>query len=201
MTFGPVPRTDYQSPTTMKTIQLQTPFNDASIEPLKSGDSVLISGVIYTARDAAHKRMAEALDRGEALSVDLNGQVLFYAGPAPAKPGRVIGAIGPTTSGRMDPYTVRLLREGLKGVIGKGVRSGEVRKAMLEYKAVYFGAIGGTAALLSKTVQSAELMAYEDLGPEGIYKLVVEDFPAIVVYDVHGGDLYEEALKKHRRAD
>lgn len=185
----------------MKTIQLQTPFNDASIEPLKSGDSVLISGVIYTARDAAHKRMAEALDRGEALSVDLNGQVLFYAGPAPAKPGRVIGAIGPTTSGRMDPYTVRLLREGLKGVIGKGVRSGEVRKAMLEYKAVYFGAIGGTAALLSKTVQSAELMAYEDLGPEGIYKLVVEDFPAIVVYDVHGGDLYEEALKKHRRAD
>jgi fumarate hydratase subunit beta len=183
----------------MNTHRIHTPLTDHSIDVLRSGDAVLISGILYTARDAAHKRMFETLDRAEALPVDLNGQVLFYAGPTPARPGRLIGAIGPTTSGRMDPYAIRLLQTGMKGVIGKGVRSEEVRKAMLYHHAVYFGAIGGTAALLSQTVRSAELIAYEDLGPEGIYRLVVEDFPVIVIYDIYGGNLYEETVAKYRQ--
>lgn len=181
----------------MNSIEIHTPLTDASVEALHSGDAVLISGILYTARDAAHKRMVETLDRGGALPMDLNGQVLFYAGPTPAKPGRPIGSIGPTTSGRMDAYTPRLLELGLKGVIGKGIRSEEIRKAMLSKRVVYFGAIGGAAALLAQTVRKADVVAYAHLGPEAVYRLEVYHFPALVVYDLHGGNLYREAMAKY----
>ncbi|HEX9933567.1 MAG TPA: FumA C-terminus/TtdB family hydratase beta subunit, partial [bacterium] len=148
-------------------------MTERSIEPLRSGDAVMLSGVLYTARDAAHKRMIEAMDSGLRLPVDLRAQVLFYAGPTPARPGRLVGSVGPTTSSRMDPYTPRLLDAGLKGVVGKGARSDVVRRSMQEHGAVYFGAIGGTAALLSQTVRFAEPIAYMDLGTEAIYKLEV----------------------------
>ncbi len=175
----------------MSAIRIKAPITDDSvIESLKAGDLVLISGVIYTARDAAHKRIVEALDRGEKPPIELKGQVIYYAGPAPAKPGKPIGSVGPTTSYRMDPYAPRLLSEGLKGMIGKGTRSQEVIEAIKKYKGVYFGAVGGAAAYLARCVKSAEVVAYEDLGPEAIRRLVVEDFPAFVVNDIYGNDLY-----------
>lgn len=175
----------------MSAIRITAPITDDSVwEDLKAGDLVLISGVIYTARDAAHKRIVEALERGEEPPFDLKGQIIYYAGPAPAKPGRPIGSVGPTTSYRMDPYAPKLLEVGLKGMIGKGTRSKEVIDAIVKYKGVYFGAVGGAAAYLARCVKEAKVIAYEDLGPEAVRRLVVEDFPAFVVNDVHGNDLY-----------
>lgn len=179
--------------------RITVPLINEVVENLQIGDSVLISGIIYTGRDSAHKRLVDTLDRGDALPVDFRGQIIYYAGPAPAKPGRPIGSIGPTTSYRMDPYTPRLIAQGLKGMIGKGNRSEEVRKALQKYKAIYFGAIGGAAALMARSVKKAEIVAYEDLGPEAIRRLEVEDFPAVVVNDCHGGDLYREGMEKYRR--
>ncbi len=171
-------------------IVLKTPLTDEDLERLKTGDRVLISGVIYTARDAAHKRMIELLDSGRELPFDIRGQVIYYAGPSPAKPGAVIGSCGPTTSYRMDVYTPKLIERGLKGMIGKGTRSSEVKESMMVHKAVYFAAIGGLGALLAKTIKEAEVIAYPDLGPEAIRRLVVEDFPAIVATDIRGEDIY-----------
>ena len=171
-------------------LKLTTPLTDDDVMKLRTGDRVLINGVIYTARDAAHKRMIELLDSGKELPFDVRGQVIYYTGPAPAKPGEVIGSCGPTTSYRMDPYAPRLIQLGLKGMIGKGARSDEVRKAIMEHKCVYFAAIGGLGALLAKTVKEAEVIVYPDLGPEAIRRLVVEDFPAIVAIDVRGEDIY-----------
>lgn len=178
---------------------ITVPLTDEAVEDLRIGDAVLISGVIYTGRDSAHKRLVDALDRGEQLPVDLKGQIIYYAGPAPAKPGHPIGSIGPTTSYRMDPYAPRLIASGLKGMIGKGNRSSEVIEALQENKAVYFGAIGGAAALMARSVKKAEVVAFEDLGPEAIRRLEVKDFPAVVVNDCHGGDLYQEGMETYRR--
>lgn len=176
-----------------------TPLTDEMVEDLNSGDSVLISGVLYTGRDSAHKRLVEALYRGERLPVDFRGQIIYYAGPTPAKPGKPVGSIGPTTSYRMDPYAPKLIANGLKGMIGKGNRSGEVIEAIKKYRAVYFGAIGGTAALMSKSVKKAEIVAYKDLGSEAVWRLEVFDFPVFVVNDCYGGDLYKEGRKRYRR--
>lgn len=171
--------------------KVETPFDESRARSFRCGERILLSGVIYTARDAAHKRLVAALNGGE-CPLDLTGQILYYAGPAPAAPGHVIGPVGPTTSGRMDPYTVRLLQAGLRGMIGKGIRSPKVLSALGDYGAVYFGATGGAAALLARCVRSCEVVAYEDLGPEAIRRLVVVDFPLVVVADSRGGDLYAE---------
>ena len=176
-----------------------TPLTDEIVEDLRIGESVLISGVIYTGRDSAHKRLVDTLNRGEELPFDVKGQIIYYAGPAPAKPGKPIGSIGPTTSYRMDPYAPQLIAQGLKGMIGKGNRAAEVIEAQKKYKAVYFGAIGGAAALMALSVKKAEIIAYEDLGPEAIRRLEVEDFPAVVVNDCYGGDLYKEGMEQYRR--
>jgi len=178
---------------------LSTPLKGEDILKLKAGDRVKINGKIYTARDAAHKNMIELLARGEDLPVDLEGQVIYYAGPAPAKPGYVIGPVGPTTSGRMDSYTVPLLARGLKGMIGKGVRSAEVKAGLVKYGAVYFAAVGGAAALLSRRVKNARVAAYPELGPEAVTELEVEDFPVIVINDIYGNDLYSEGVKNFLR--
>lgn len=167
------------------------------VEELRIGDQVYISGVLYTARDAAHKRLVELLDAGKPLPVDLKGQIIYYVGPSPAKPGQVIGSAGPTTSYRMDAYAPRLLEIGLKGMIGKGSRNQEVKDAIVRHKGVYFAAVGGAAALISKCIKKAEVIAYPDLGPEAIRRLEVENLPVIVVNDAHGGDLYEEGVKKY----
>jgi len=180
-------------------LQLTTPLTEDVVVALRAGQEVLVSGVFYTARDAAHRRMAQALARGEALPFDPRGQIIYYVGPTPAPPGRAIGAAGPTTAGRMDAYTPSLLALGLKGTVGKGPRSQAVRTALREHKAVYFAAIGGAGALLAQRVISVELVAYEDLGTEAIRRLVVQDFPALVVNDCHGGDAYEEARLRWRR--
>ena len=176
-----------------------SPLSDKEMEGLRSGDRVLVTGIIYTARDAAHKRMAEALDRGEGLPFDIKGQTIYYTGPSPPRPGRVIGSAGPTTSSRMDLYTPRLIEEGLRGMIGKGGRSPEVKEAMKRYRAIYFAAIGGAGALLSSSIESSEVIAYEDLGAEAIRLLEVKGFPAIVANDIHGGDIYEEGRAIYRR--
>lgn len=160
------------------------------IEELTIGDMVYISGEIYTARDAAHKRMYEALDKGESLPFDIRGQIIYYMGPSPARPGNVIGSAGPTTASRMDKYTPRLLDLGLMGMIGKGKRIDEVKEAVVRNKAIYFAAIGGAGALLSKCITHSEVIAYEDLGTEAIRRLIVKNFPSIVVLDTKGGDLY-----------
>lgn len=173
-------------------IRIISPLEPQVIESLRAGDQVSITGVVYTARDAAHRRFIQALDRGEALPIELRGQTLYYMGPSPARPGRVIGAAGPTTSRRMDAYTPRLIAEGLKGMIGKGSRTAEVKEAIKQYKAVYFAAVGGAGALLARSIEKAEVVAYEDLGAEAIYRLEVKDFPAIVANDIYGGDLYEK---------
>jgi len=178
---------------------IDLPLTEETIAGLKAGDSVLLSGTLYVARDAAHIRMMESLERGESLPFDIKDQTIYYMGPSPAPPGKVIGAAGPTTSARMDPYTPRLLAEGLKGIIGKGVRSAEVRDALKKYRAVYLSAIGGAGALLSKAIVRSEVVAYEDLGPEAVLRIEVKDFPATIVNDIRGGDLYEEGRKKYRK--
>jgi fumarate hydratase subunit beta len=175
------------------------PLTQKDIESLKSGDNILLSGVLYVARDAAHRRMVEALDKGESLPFDIKDQTLYYMGPSPAPPGRVIGSAGPTTSARMDAYTPRLLAAGLKGMIGKGVRSQEVKEALKKYQAVYLAAVGGAGALISKTINNSEVVAYPDLDPEAILKLEVRDFPATVINDIYGGDLYVEGKKKYKK--
>lgn len=180
-------------------MDIATPLDPRVIERLRAGDQVFISGVIYTARDAAHKRLIEALDHGEELPFDIRGQTLYYMGPSPAKPGQVIGAAGPTTSGRMDTYSPRLIAAGLRGMIGKGSRSKEVKEAIKKHKAVYFAAIGGAGALIARSIKRAQVVAYEDLGAEAILRLEVEGFPAIVVNDIHGGDLYQEGKAKYAR--
>lgn len=176
-------------------IKLKTPLQDSDLEKLKIGDKVLLTGVIYTGRDSAHKRLLELLEEGKELPIDIKGQVIYYVGPAPAKPGLVIGPAGPTTSYRMDPYTPLLLEHGLKGMIGKGNRGKDVVEAIKKYKAVYFAAVGGAAALISRSIKKAEVVAYEDLGTEAIRRLEVEDFPVVVANDVHGNDLYEEGKR------
>lgn len=178
---------------------IRSPLEEGVIKKLRAGDQVLLSGVIFTARDAAHKRMAESLEKGEKLPFDLKGQTIYYMGPSPTRPGFVIGSAGPTTSGRMDVYTPRLLAAGLKGMIGKGSRSAEVKEAIKKYGAVYFAAIGGAGALIAKSIKSMELVAYEDLGAEAIRRLEVAELPLIVVNDMYGGDLYEEGKSKYRR--
>jgi len=178
---------------TEKPIEVTTPLSDEDVRTLRAGQPVLISGVFYTARDAAHKRMTDALERGEDLPFDIRGQVIYYVGPTPAPPGRVIGAAGPTTAGRMDRYAPALLARGLKGMIGKGSRSQDVRDALQKYTAVYFGGLGGAGALLARSIQTVEIVAYEDLGTEAIRRIEVVDFPAIVVNDCYGGDAYADA--------
>jgi fumarate hydratase subunit beta len=180
-------------------IKITTPVDDDVLSSLNAGDRVIINGILYTARDAAHKRMVETLGRGESLPVDLTGQIIYYAGPSPTPPGKPIGSVGPTTSYRMDPYAPRLMEAGLKGMIGKGPRSQEVIDAMVKNKAVYFAAIGGAAALLARQVKKADIIAYEDLGPEAIRRLVVEDFPVIVVNDIYGKDLFVEGVRKYAK--
>ncbi len=177
----------------MAEIHLNVPFDNGEIETLKSGDTVLLSGTIYTARDAAHKRMTEQLENGQELPVDLAGQVIYYVGPTPAKPGQAIGSAGPTTSSRMDAYTPALLEHGLKGMIGKGYRSEEVIDAIRDNKAVYMVAIGGTGALLAQKITNSELVAYEDLGTEAIRRLEIENFPCIVIHDSEGNDFYKSS--------
>lgn len=178
---------------------INAPFGEEVTSKLKAGDYVYISGTIYTARDAAHKRMAEALSRGEELSFDIKDQVIYYMGPAPAREGQVIGSAGPTTASRMDKYAPELLDLGLKGMIGKGKRSKAVLDGVVRNKAVYLAAVGGAGALLSKCITSAEVIAYEDLGTEAIRKLTVKDFPAIVVVDCDGHNLYETAVEAYRK--
>jgi fumarate hydratase subunit beta len=181
--------------------RIRAPLDQETIDTLRAGDQVLISGTLLTARDAAHQRLVAALERGEPLPIDLRGQVIYYVGPAPPRPGMVIGSAGPTTSGRMDPYTPALLAAGLRGMIGKGYRSPAVRQAIVEHGAVYFGAIGGSGALLARRITAAEVVAYEDLGPEAIYRLTVVDFPAIVINDRYGDDLYESAPLAYAEPD
>ena len=171
---------------------IQTPLTDEAIASLRTGETVYITGVIYTARDAAHKRMAEMLARGENPPFDYNGQIVYYAGPCPNRPGFVIGSIGPTTSGRMDAYTPALIEAGLKAMIGKGLRNQTVKDAIKAHGGIYFAAIGGAAALMSKCVKSVEMIAFEDLGAEAIRKLTVEKLPIVVAIDMTGRDIYEK---------
>jgi fumarate hydratase subunit beta len=176
-----------------------TPLSDADVESLRAGDHVRISGIIYTARDAAHARLFPLIEKGEALPVDLKGTIIYYTGPTPPRPGHAIGSVGPTTASRMDTFTPALLGAGLKGTIGKGYRSEHVKHALMKHKAAYFGSIGGAGAVLSQFVKTAEIVAYADLGTEAIRRLEVEAFPAIVLYDCHGGDLYQDGQKQYAR--
>jgi fumarate hydratase subunit beta len=181
------------------TVYLTTPLTDAMVSSLRIGDKVFLNGIVYTARDAAHKRLIDLLDSGKSLPFEIKGQIIYYVGPSPAKPGRVIGAAGPTTSYRMDPYAPRLIELGLKGMIGKGKRAPAVKEALIKHKAVYLGATGGAGALIAKTIKAVEIVAYEELGAEAIRRLVVENFPAVVINDTKGGDLYEEGLREYQR--
>jgi fumarate hydratase subunit beta len=176
-----------------------TPLSDADVESLKAGDRVRITGVLYTARDAAHGRLFPLIEKGERLPIDVKGHIIYYTGPTPAQPGQVVGAIGPTTASRMDAFTPALLELGLKGTMGKGYRGQAVKDALRRYKAVYFGAIGGAGAVLSRHVKTLAVVAYEDLGTEAIRRLEVEAFPAIVLNDCHGGDLYQDGQKQFAR--
>lgn len=176
---------------------ISVPLSDEDAAALRAGDYVYLTGTIYTARDAAHKRMHEALEKGSPLPMDMNNNVIYYMGPSPSRPGRVIGSAGPTTASRMDKYAPSLLDLGLKGMIGKGRRTQEVRDAVVRNGAVYFAAIGGAGALLSRSVISSEIIAYDDLGTEAIRKLEVKDFPVVVVMDSQGNDLYETAVKEY----
>ena len=178
-------------------IELKSPFDAKKIKELRAGDAVSISGVIYTGRDAAHKRLCELIFADKELPIEIFDAAIYYVGPAPAKPGRAIGSAGPTSSYRMDPYSEKLLEKGLRVMIGKGPRSDEFKALLPKYTAVYMSAIGGAAASISESVKSCELVAYEELGAEAIYKLEVENFYAIVTYDAHGGDLFEEGCKKY----
>jgi fumarate hydratase subunit beta len=181
----------------MDAIKITTPIDDETTSKLKAGDFVLISGVIYTARDTAHKLIVGALERGEKPPIPLKGQVIYYAGPSPAKPGKPVGSIGPTTSYRMDPYAPALMEAGVKGMIGKGRRDAKVIEAIKRFRCVYFGAVGGAAAYLARCVKSAKVVAYEELGPEAVRMLYVEDFPAFVINDVEGNDLYLEGRRRY----
>jgi len=185
--------------TVQETIYIETPLTRETLNDLHCGDQVQIFGVIYTARDAAHERMWQAIQQGKELPFDPEGQIIFYVGPTPAPPGRIIGSAGPTTASRMDPFTPMLIERGLKGMIGKGRRSERVRQAAMKHGCVYFGSVEGTAALLSGCIQHVETVTYEDLGPEAIYRLTVSGFPAIVVNDLHGRDLYEEGRSLYGR--
>ncbi len=179
--------------------QMQIPLDPKEVKELRAGDYVKLSGIIYTARDAAHKRMSEALERGEKLPIDIEGAVIYYMGPSPAREGRPIGSAGPTTASRMDKYTPGLLDLGMAGMIGKGKRTREVQEAIVRNQAVYFAAVGGAGALLSKRILSSQVVAYEDLGTEAIRKLEVKDFPVIVVIDSEGNNLYDTAAKEWRK--
>jgi len=181
-----------------ETIRIKAPLTEEEVRKLRAGDRVLVSGVIYTARDAAHKRMVEAVKEGRPLPFDLEGQIIYYVGPCPAKPGQVLGSCGPTTSGRMDPYVPAILEQGLRGMIGKGSRSEAVVEAMKKHGSVYLAAVGGAGALAAKTVKKCDLIAYEDLGPEAVRRLEVEDFPAVVCIDTEGNDLYETGRAQFR---
>ncbi len=182
----------------MSTLTIYSPFDDETVRNLRSGDRVLITGVICVARDAAHKRMIESLDAGNPLPFYIKGQTIYYMGPTPARPGQPIGSAGPTTSSRMDVYTPRLIAGGLKAMIGKGSRSPAVKDAMKKYQAVYLSAIGGTGALISKSIKKSEIVAYEELGAEAVRRLEVVDFPVIVINDIYGGDLYQEGKARYR---
>ena len=179
------------------TIKIQTPLTQEKVKTLKAGDSCLISGEIYTARDAAHKRLKELIDENKPLPIDVKDSIIYFVGPTPAKDGQVIGSAGPTTSYRMDAYSPDLIKLGQTGMIGKGKRSTDVINAMKTYGAVYFGAIGGCGALLSKCIKNSEIIAYADLGAEAIYKLEVEDFPVVVIIDSNGNNLYETGPKDY----
>ena len=179
--------------------RLTTPFTKDKIKDLKAGDSVLITGTIYTARDAAHERMTTNFKNGIPFPIDLTDNVIYYAGPCPAKPGEVIGSCGPTTAGRMDAYTPMLLDNGLGCMIGKGARTQPVIDAIIRNKGIYFAAIGGAAALISRSIKSSEVLAYEDLGTEAIYRFVIEDFPAVVAVDSFGNDVYKFGAEKYRK--
>jgi len=179
--------------------RIKTPLNNEVIQKIKVGDHVKITGYIYTARDAAHKRLINLLREGKKLPIKIKGQIIYYVGPAPAPPGYKCGSAGPTTSYRMDPYTPALLDLGLKGMIGKGLRSKEVIESMQKNNAVYFAAPGGVAAVIAKTIKNSEIVAYEDLGPEAIYRYYVEDFPAIVCIDARGNNLYETEPPKYKK--
>lgn len=175
------------------------PLTPETVKDLRAGDSVLISGTIYTGRDLAHKRLTDSLKAGEKLPFVLAGAVIYYVGPSPAKPGQVIGSAGPTTSYRMDAYSPLLIEKGLRGMIGKGNRTQPVLDAMKKHGAVYFAAVGGAAALIAKTIRKAKVIAYEDLGPEAVRELEVDDFPAIVINDMYGGDLYQQGVAKYKK--
>ena len=178
--------------------QITAPLTSEVVQSLKAGDVVRISGKIYTARDAAHKRMTEGLANGEALPIDMHGQVIYYVGPAPAMPGQAIGSAGPTTSGRMDKYAPTMMQQGMAGMIGKGLRSPEVVAAMKKYGCVYFAAVGGAGALISKTIKAYKVLAYEDLQSEAFAEMQVEDFLAIVVIDAHGNDFYKQGMEQYK---
>ena len=179
-------------------MDITLPLTDETVEKLHAGDDVRLTGVIYTARDAAHRRLVEAIEKGESLPFDIRGQVIYYVGPTPAKPGQVIGSAGPTTSMRLDRYTPPLLAAGLKGIIGKGGRGSAVREALKQYKTVYFLAVGGAGALLARHIKKVDVVAYDDLGPEAVRRLEVEDFPVIVCNDIYGGDLLEEGKARYK---
>lgn len=178
--------------------KIRLPLTDEMVKSLKTGDDLLLTGVIYVARDAAHKRMMSALDQGKPLPFDIRGQTIFYMGPSPTKPGHPIGSAGPTGSPRMDVYAPRLIAEGLKGMIGKGARSQAVIDAMKKYRALNLATVGGVGALITRSIKKSEVVAYEDLGAEAILRLEVVDFPVKVINDVYGGDLYEERQAKYR---
>lgn len=180
----------------MAELKITTPLSEEMVRTLKIGDTVLLSGVIYGARDAAHKRMVEALDKGEPLPFDIRGAVIYYVGPTPPRPGKVIGAAGPTTATRMDACAPRLMEVGMKGMIAKGKRNDAVKEGMVKHAAVYFGATGGAGALINRCIKRAEVVAYEDLGPEAVRLMEVEEFPLTVVGDCRGGDLYIEGRKR-----
>lgn len=179
--------------------KITAPLSAETVKDLRAGDSVLISGTIYTGRDLAHKRLTDSMKAGEKLPFDLKGAVIYYVGPSPAKPGKVIGSAGPTTSYRMDAYSPYMIENGLRGMIGKGNRNQAVLDAMKQHGAVYFAAVGGAAALIARTIKAAKVIAYDDLGPEAVRELVVEDFPAIVINDMYGGDLYKQGVAQYKK--
>jgi len=179
--------------------RIALPLTDDTLQGLRAGDDVLLSGTMYVGRDSAHKRIVEALDQGKPLPFDVRGQTIYYMGPSPAKPGQAIGSAGPTTSGRMDSYSPRLMAEGLRGMVGKGMRSPAVKEAMKKHRAVYFAAIGGAGALISKAIKKSDVIAYEELGAEALLRIEVADFPVIVINDIYGGDLYDEGKAKYKK--
>lgn len=185
----------------IKAVRLQPPLTPALIKTLRVGDQVMLSGIVYTARDAAHQRLAQAIETGQELPVSLEGQIIYYVGPAPARPGQVIGPAGPTTAGRVDLFTPLLLENGLKGMIGKGKRSPAVRQALQTYTSVYLVAVGGAAALIADCIKKSEVIAYPDLGTEAIYRLEVENFRLLVANDAYGADLFEQGQAAYRRTE